>query len=64
MRIGPYTVHPTGEIIERSLDGDRWHVYAVEIESPDGTTQLGTLEGDGSLWAPETLTDEAGNSLP
>lgn len=64
MKVGPYTVEPTGEVIERSIDGGNWHVYGCEITLRDGTLIMGTIQGDGSGYAPETLTDENGNPLP
>ena len=60
MKVGLYTVSPV-EMVE-SFDGP-WGDWEVEIEAPDGTLSKGYMQGDGHLFAEETLKDENGNEF-
>jgi hypothetical protein len=46
------------------LDGP-WWLWSCEIEMPDGSIRTGSIEGDGHMWADETLEfdDDGGKAI-
>ena len=60
MKIGSLTVS-VGEKID-TIDGV-WAEYECGYWGPDEVEHEGFIQGDGHLFAPETLVDENGNPI-